>query len=180
MRHLRHPRHLRHLGLSAATALTAALLCAAPTAAAAPAPAGGSGDPLFPIGRERVFDLVVHQTQSSAVDVGTSGPSQGDEFVLSGDLLRGSTTVGTFGEVCTLTRVGPAVDSFDQQCVATFRLPDGDITIHGLISVTAAGPEADINLAITGGTGRYRTAHGFVHAVNVTALDTNVTVHLIF
>ncbi|MEU1802572.1 hypothetical protein [Streptomyces sp. NPDC019937] len=177
---MRHLRRLRHLGLSAATALTAALLCAAPAAAAASAPTGGGGDPLFPGGRERVFDLVAHQTQFSFVDVGTPGPSQGDEFVLSGDLLQGSTTVGTFGEVCTLTRVGPVVDSFDQQCVGTLRLPGGDITIQGMISVTAAGPEPDINLAITGGTGRYRTAHGFVHAVSVTGLDTNFTVHLIF
>lgn len=110
--------------------------------------------------------------------MGTPGPSQGDEFVISGNLLQGAATVGTFGEVCTLTRVGPAVDSFDQQCVGTFVLPDGQITIQGLISVTAAGP-GDIKLAITGGTGRYRTAHGFLQAVTVNATDTAVTVHLI-
>lgn len=50
--------------------------------------------------------------------------------------------------------------------------------IQGLISVTAAGP-GDINLAITGGTGRYRTAHGFVHGGNVGPTDTDLTVHLI-
>ena len=141
-------------------------------------PVGGSGHPPYPIGRERVFDLVARQTQAIFIDVGTPGPSQGDEFVISGDLLQGTATVGTFGEVCTLTRVGPAPDSFDQQCVATFTLPDGHITIQGLISITAAGP-GDINLAITGGTGRYRTAHGFIHAVNANSTDTNVTVHLI-
>ncbi|MGW2328628.1 allene oxide cyclase barrel-like domain-containing protein [Streptomyces sp. NPDC001700] len=174
-------RLLRHLGLSAATVVTTALLCAAPAAAAVPVPlwGWGSGHPPYPIGRERVFDLVAHQTQFSFVDVGPPGPSQGDEFVISGDLLQGSAVVGHYGEVCTLTRVGPVVDSFDQQCVGTLTLPDGDITIQGLISVTAAGPEADINLAITGGTGRYRTAHGFVHAVPVDATDTSFTVHLI-
>jgi hypothetical protein len=172
-------RHLRHFGLSAATAVTAALLCAAPAAAAAPTPVGGGWPPAFPIGREQVFDLIAHQTQFSFVDVGTAGPSQGDEFVISGDLLQGSAVVGHYGEVCTLTRVGPVVDSFDQQCVGTLTLPDGDLTIQGLISITAAGPEADINLAITGGTGRYRTAHGFVHADLVDATDTAFTVHLI-
>ncbi|MEU0841841.1 hypothetical protein ABZ370_20565 [Streptomyces sp. NPDC005962] len=171
----RFPRFDRHFGRAAALAL--ALVCAAPVAAAAD-PVPGGGHPLYPGGREQVFDLVARQTQSSFVDVGTPGPSQGDAFIISGDLLQGAATVGTFGEVCTLTRVGPAVDSFDQQCVVTFVLPDGDITIQGLISITAAGP-GDINLAITGGTGRYRTAHGFVHAVNASAPDTNVTVHLI-
>ncbi|MGR3933096.1 allene oxide cyclase barrel-like domain-containing protein [Streptomyces sp. BRA346] len=172
-------RLLRYLGLSAATAVTAALLCAAPAVAAVPVPFWGNGHPPYPIGREQVFSLVAHQTQFSFVDVGTSGPSQGDEFVISGDLLQGSAVVGHYGEVCTLTRVGPVVDSFDQQCVGTLTLPDGDLTIQGLISVTAAGPEADINLAITGGTGRYRTAHGFIHAVPVNATDTGFTVHLI-
>ncbi|EFL21988.1 hypothetical protein SSOG_01700 [Streptomyces himastatinicus ATCC 53653] len=75
-------------------------------------------------------------------------------------------------------RVGPVSDSFDQQCVGTLVLPDGDITFQGLISVTAAGP-GDINVAITGGTGRYRTAHGFIHAVITNTTDTNLTVHLI-
>jgi len=173
-------RPLRHLGLSAATAVTAALLCAAPASAAdAPSPVGVYWPPGFPIGREQVFDLVAHQTQFSFVDVGTAGPSQGDEFVISGDLLQGSAVVGQYGEVCTLTRVGPVVDSFDQQCVGTLTLPDGDLTVQGLISVTAAGPEADINLAITGGTGRYRTAHGYVHATLINATDTSFTVHLI-
>ncbi|WP_050799819.1 allene oxide cyclase barrel-like domain-containing protein [Streptomyces himastatinicus] len=62
--------------------------------------------------------------------------------------------------------------------MGTLVLPDGDITFQGLISVTAAGP-GDINVAITGGTGRYRTAHGFIHAVITNTTDTNLTVHLI-
>jgi len=169
-------RRFSHFGRAAVLAI--ALICAAPVSAAAADPLPVGGYPPYPTWREQVFDLVVRQTQASAIDVGTPGPSQGDEFVISGDLLQGTATVGTFGEVCTLTRVGPAVDSFDQQCVATFVLPDGQITIQGLISVTAAGT-GDINIAITGGTGRYRTAHGFVHAVNANSTDTAVTVHLI-
>ncbi|MFI0815576.1 hypothetical protein ACH4TX_02275 [Streptomyces sp. NPDC021098] len=171
-------RPLRHLGLSAATALAAALLCAAPASAANPVPVGGSGHPTHPTGREQVFDLIARRTQTSYVDVGTPGPSQGDEFVIRGDVLQGSAVVGHFGEVCTFTGVGPTPDAFDQQCVATFTLPDGDLTIQGLISITAAGP-ADAELAITGGTGRYRTAHGFVRGVNTNATDTAVSVHLI-
>ncbi|RNG38833.1 allene oxide cyclase barrel-like domain-containing protein [Streptomyces botrytidirepellens] len=168
-------RRFSHFGRAAVLAI--ALVCAAPVSAAADPLPGGIYLP-YPIGREQVFELVLRQTQFSFVDVGTPGPSQGDEFVLSGDLLQGAATVGTFGEVCTLTRVGPVADSFDQQCVGTLVLADGQITIQGIVSVTAAGP-GDITVAITGGTGRYRTAHGYVHATLINATDTGLTVHLI-
>ncbi|MFI0774320.1 hypothetical protein [Streptomyces sp. NPDC021212] len=162
-------RRVSTLGLTAA-ALTTALVCATPASAA--------GHPGDHTGREQVFELVAHETQASFIDVGTPGASQGDEFVIAGDLLKDSATVGTFDEVCTLTRVGPDPDSFNQQCVGTLVLPGGDITFQGLISITAAGP-GDINVAITGGTGRYRTAHGFIHADNISETDTDLTVHLI-
>jgi hypothetical protein len=57
-------------------------------------------------------------------------------------------------------------------------LSDGQITVQGVFTLSSSGP-GDITLAITGGTGRYRTAQGFVHAVNASATDTQLTVHLI-
>lgn len=50
--------------------------------------------------------------------------------------------------------------------------------MQGRINVTTAGP-GNIDLAITGGTGRYRTAHGYLHAVNASDTETHFTVHLI-
>jgi hypothetical protein len=46
-----------------------------------------------------------------------------------------------------------------QNCIATVRLPDGQITLQGLVTF---GEEAGngFDVAITGGTGAYRTAHG--------------------
>ncbi|MGW5660113.1 allene oxide cyclase barrel-like domain-containing protein [Streptomyces sp. NPDC003758] len=114
--------------------------------------------------------------QTSSVDVNPSGPSQGDEFVISGELLNQGATVGTYGEVCTLTRVRP-VDHFDLQCVASFTLAQGQITVQGRFSVTPAG-SGEVDLAIAGGTGLYRTAGGYVHAVNIGSTDTQVTDHL--
>ncbi|MEU9497623.1 hypothetical protein [Streptomyces sp. NPDC048196] len=162
----------KRITLVAATGFAALLLCPHPASAAS----GTSGGHYPP--REEVFQLTAQQTQGSFIDVdGSSGPSQGDEFVISGNLLRGSATVGTYSEICTLTRTAPA-DEFDLQCAGDLALPLGQLTIQGRFTVTAAGP-GNIDLAITGGTGRYRTAHGTVHGDNVSDTETHLTVHLI-
>ncbi|MGP4000458.1 allene oxide cyclase barrel-like domain-containing protein [Streptomyces sp. 8N706] len=160
-------RHLKLLGLGTATALAAVLAGASSAPAATPSTKASTF----------IFQLVAKQTQFSYVDVGDPGPSQGDEFVTSADLYRGSTKVGTEGGVCTLTRTAPN-DEFDQQCVVTLTLPRGQLTAQGLISVTNAGP-GDINLAITGGTKAYRTARGDIHAELLNPTDTQLTVRLI-
>ncbi|NUK72019.1 hypothetical protein HRW23_27335 [Streptomyces lunaelactis] len=156
--------------VSAATGLAALLVCSHPASASSsttPVP-----EP------EAVFELVARQTQISSIDVdGSSGPSQGDEIVVSGDLIFGSATVGNFGEVCTMTRTAP-LDEFDLQCAGSLTLAQGQITFQGQFTVTGAGP-GDINFAITGGTGSYKTARGFIHAANVSDTDTQLTVHLI-
>ncbi|MFF4230089.1 hypothetical protein [Streptomyces sp. NPDC001820] len=161
-------RHFKHVGLSAATGLAALLVCSHP------ASASSSTGPE----NERVFQLVARQTQSSSIDVDRSSrPSQGDEFIVSGDLLLEGSKVGNFGDVCTITRTAPG-DEVDLQCVGSLSLSPGQITFQGRFTTTAAGP-GDVNLAITGGTGSYRTAHGFIHAENVSNRDTRLTVHLI-
>ena len=53
---------------------------------------------------------------------------------------------------------GPPQAQTDQ-CVATLSLPRGQITAQGLVDRTGPVP---ITVAITGGTGAYRTAHGEV------------------
>ncbi|MEV5483717.1 MULTISPECIES: allene oxide cyclase barrel-like domain-containing protein [Streptomyces] len=167
MRHF----NVKRIALSAATGIAALLFCPQPAAAAA-----GSGGIHYP--REEVFQLAAQQTQGTFVDVdGSSGPSQGDEFVITGNLLRSGVTVGTYSQICTLTRTAPA-DEFDLQCTADLALPLGQLTVTGRFTVTGAGP-GNIDLAITGGTGRYRTAHGTVHGDNVSNTETLITVHLI-
>ncbi|MEU8719212.1 hypothetical protein [Streptomyces antimycoticus] len=47
-----------------------------------------------------------------------------------------------------------------------------------MFAITGAGP-GGITLAITGGTGSYRTAPGFIHAVNTCDTGTQLTVHLL-
>ncbi|MFE3217481.1 allene oxide cyclase barrel-like domain-containing protein [Streptomyces antimycoticus] len=91
--------------------------------------------------------------------------------------MRASVTVGRFDEVCTVTRTNP-MDASDLQCQITLSLSEGQITVQGVFAITGAGP-GRITLAITGGAGSYRTAPGFIHAVNTCDTGTQLTVHLL-
>lgn len=161
-------RHVKRLGLGTLTALAAAFYCSPLASAATPGPLHG---------QEEVFNLTARPTQTNFVDVAPPGNSQGDELIVTGNLFRSNTTVGRFDEVCTVTRTGP-MDTSDLLCQLTLSLAKGQITVQGVFTITSAGP-GDITLAITGGTGPYRTAHGYIHAVNTSNTETQVTVHLI-
>ncbi|MFE5119922.1 hypothetical protein [Streptomyces sp. NPDC056669] len=167
--------HVKRSALSAGAGLAAALCCG-PLAVAA-APAAAATGPLPPRHMEEVFLLTARPTQTNSVDVAPPGNSQGDQLIVAGDLLRSSVTVGRFDETCTVTRTSP-MDTSDLQCQITLSLSEGQLTLQGVFAITGAGP-GDITLAITGGTGRFRTAHGFIHAVNSSNTETRLTVHLI-
>ncbi|MGW3152369.1 dirigent protein [Streptomyces sp. NPDC001177] len=165
-------RHINRLGLSAATGLAAALCCA-PLASAAVS----ATDPQPTGDKEEVIRLTAVATQATSLDFPAAGPSQGDELIVAGSVLQNSTTVGTYDETCTTTRTGSG-DSSTVQCVVTLTLPKGKITVQGAFPITSTGP-GDITLAITGGTGAYRTARGYVQAVNTSSTETQVTLHVI-
>lgn len=123
-------RHFKHVGLSTAIGLAALLACSQPASAFSSTGAVSM----------QATQLIARQTQTSFIDVdGSSGPSQGDEIVVSGDLLRNSVPVGNYGEVCTMTRTAPD-DEFDLQCTGSLLLAEGDITFQGRFTSTAAAP----------------------------------------
>ena len=66
------------------------------------------------------------------------------------------------------------------QCVATLALPEGQICVQGVRtgSLSAQQPPR-FTLAITGGTGAYKTAHGQVRIVDLNATDSRLTLTLI-
>jgi hypothetical protein len=91
------------------------------------------------------------------LDLGTHGLSKGDQIVANDRLLnRSRKDVGHDGLACTMT--DPSVP--EAACQGTFVLPGGQITVQFLNSP----PPVKIG-AITGGTGRFRTARGQMRLV---------------
>jgi hypothetical protein len=114
--------------------------------------------------------------QDTFLDLGEPGESLGDQSVFSQDLFRQGNKVGTGGVVCTLVRVEPGV-SATVQCVGTAKLRSGQITVQGLVTFTD-GPSR-FRVAITGGTGRFRTAHGVAIVEEISGTRERITFRII-
>jgi hypothetical protein len=83
-------------------------------------------------------------------------PSRGDQTIFRDRLLRHGEPVGFSGGACTVTGIELAdADPIKVNCVASYELPEGQITTQGL---TTNNPIK--RLPITGGTGRYSGAAG--------------------
>lgn len=99
--------------------------------------------------------------QAALIDVGQPGFSVGDQDVFSDNVLtrRNGAKLGVDGGVCTVVRVTKASTRAGiDQCLITFSLTGGEITTQVLQpSGQATGTATGV---ITGGTGRYRNAHG--------------------
>ncbi|MFF4350015.1 hypothetical protein [Streptomyces sp. NPDC001530] len=117
------------------------------------------------------FQLVGKQTSAGEVDLGERGVSVGDQRVVHEDLYRDGKKVGDHSAVCTFTQVNPAA----LQCLGTFALPEGQFAAQSLLHLPAP-PSVDVS--ITGGSGAYRTAQGFVRTVPAGETERHFTVHL--
>jgi hypothetical protein len=109
---------------------------------------------------KRALKLVATELQSEFLDLGTSGPSLGDELVFSEALFHRGREVGMSGGVCTVTHAVPPYDVLMFHCVATLSLRRGQITLQGLIEVQGEDDPGPFTVAITGGTGAFRGAAG--------------------
>ena len=131
----------------------------------------------------RVLHLVLRHTQDTDVDLGASGPSVNDRFSVFGDVLQDGQKVGTGGYDCVTLNFQagatpqPEPAALTDQCTGTFALPRGQITVQGLVD--RVGGTLPIAVAVTGGTGAYRTAHGQVETSGPTDGDEPFTVRLI-
>ncbi|MFJ4844771.1 MULTISPECIES: hypothetical protein [unclassified Streptomyces] len=166
-------RSTRKVRLLSAAAGVAALLtgglAAAPLASAAPAaPAAAHAAP----SRTEVLALVARQTQSTSVDLGTKGLSLGDELVIAEDVYRDGKKIGDHSVVCTYVHLEPSA----LQCVGTFALPKGQISGQVLLHLP---PAPSIDIPITGGSGAYDTARGYVHTVPAGKTERHLTFHII-
>ena len=89
--------------------------------------------------------------QDEYIDVGQSGESVGDYFVLNRDPLFNASRTQRAGEVrghCMFVREMA-------ECDVTFKLRGGLITAEGTFEFDESS-----TFAVTGGTGAYKTAHG--------------------
>jgi hypothetical protein len=120
----------------------------------------GAGDAAADHKGKAPLRLVAIEKQSEFVDLGTPGPSLGDELVFSETLRRRGHEVGTSGGVCTVTEVVAPYDVLTFQCLATLSLRKGQITLQGLVEVQGEDDPGPFTVAITGGTGAYRAAGG--------------------
>lgn len=99
--------------------------------------------------------------QSADIDVdGDRKFSQGDQSVFADVLTQDGERIGASGGVSTATRVA-SEENFTVQSVVTFELPEGQITVQGLLDA-ADFEKGELKEAITGGTGAYKNAGGEV------------------
>ena len=159
-------------GLVAAAALVTTLMIPAQSLAQRPTESGGSrassADPLT---------VVLRLAQYHDVDVAPRGDSVGDVTAFSELILQDGRQVGIDGAICTTTNV--AHDrSGSVLCVANLRLPAGQISIQGLMTFTATGPDKTAAFAITGGTGTYRNARGDAVLTNLPNDDIQVDLNI--
>lgn len=132
--------------------LSAAIAPAALVVGVAIPAAGSSGHH----GQDRTFRVTATLSEASQIDLGTKGPSLGDEIVFSGPLLQGGHQVGHQGAVCTTVSLARQ----EAQCIATYSFGGGQITAQTVIIL---GSTAPYETAITGGTGSYQGAEGQIH-----------------
>ncbi|RFC78218.1 hypothetical protein [Streptomyces sp. AcE210] len=121
--------------------------------------------------RAEIIQLVAKQTQSQTVDTGHRGHSLGDELVIAEDLYQNGKKVGDHAVVCTYVHIGP--DSL--QCLGTFALPQGQITGQALLHLPS---HSAVDVAITGGSGSYNGAGGYVHTVPAGTTERHLTFHI--
>ncbi|MEV6681921.1 hypothetical protein AB0N09_34365 [Streptomyces erythrochromogenes] len=155
----------RHLGAAAAVALALAGGAALATPASASSDASGAKP------RTQTFELVGKQTSAGEVDLGKAGFSVGDQRIVHEDLYRGGEKVGDHSAACTVTQVSPAA----LQCLGTFSLPEGQFAAQSLLHLPAP---ASVDVAVTGGSGEYSAARGFIRTVPAGETERHFTVHL--
>jgi hypothetical protein len=126
----------------------------------------------------RTINLVAKQTGSTLLVLAEPGHGPvGNQFLSTDDVFRQGRRVGDDAAVCQfMANLGQAGGRF--QCVATLSLPEGQLTAQGLATLAESGDQP-FTLAITGGTGAYRTAHGQIRVVQASETERHYTVTVI-
>jgi len=123
-------------------------------------------------GDKSSFTVVEHATSDTVTDTGAAGDSVGDILTFANSVYDASngTQAGSDNGECVRTVVGKA-----WECWWTTFLAGGQITVEGPFYDTG-----DSNLAITGGTGDYSRARGWMklHARNAQGTEYDFAFHV--
>jgi hypothetical protein len=150
-----------------------ALVLAAAGVTVAAASSAGASRP-----RPQTIRLVAKQTQATVLVLAAPGRGPvGNQFLVTDEVFRQGRKVGHDVSVCQVV-AEPGQASRRFQCVATVSLPEGQLTAQGLATVTETSPQP-FTLAITGGTGAYRTAHGQIQVAPVSQIERHYTLMVI-
>jgi hypothetical protein len=129
---------------------------------------------------EQVFHLTAQTDQLAFVDNGPPGPSVGDQLIFSDRIHRAGHPIGTAASTCTIARI--TSPTMTCHLTVALALPDGQITLHGstetLDHPPTAGEQIRFTLAVTGGTGHYRTARGHADGLDTGSGEEHYTIHL--
>jgi hypothetical protein len=126
----------------------------------------------------QTIDLVARRTGSTLLVLAAPGHGPvGNQFLSTDDVYRQGRRVGDDAAACQfMADLGQAGGRF--QCVATLSLPEGQLTAQGLATLNETGDQP-FTLAITGGTGAYRTAHGQIRVAPVSGTESRYTLTVI-
>jgi hypothetical protein len=140
---------------------------------AAPAAAGNGHSP--------TLHLTTRTDQFAFVDQGPPGPSVGDQLVFSDTVFRDGVRVGTSTSTCVMTKVTATTATCSQ--VIAFALPEGQLVLQGITEGPNRPPQPGeqfrFALAVTGGTGAYRTARGDADGVDLAGGEEQYTIRII-
>lgn len=167
-----HTRFRRTMAVATGTALALPLAGVA-IAVAAPSPGQSAAD-----GSTQVIHLLSTNAVNTDLDLGKPGLSAGDQQVFVDQLYRDGKQVGRSAGAAQIVAATPR--TITVQLLTNFILPDGSITGQGAFTESLAVGPKPFKLAITGGTGAYRTARGEATlAILPNSNDSRITLHLV-
>jgi allene oxide cyclase-like protein len=112
--------------------------------------------------KEQTIEVTERTTAVEFIDVGPADDSLGDYVVIASELFNpANERIGTSHEVCVRVVVGQL-----RQCNLTYFFAEGFLTLQGPYRDDGTG-----TFAITGGTGIYRTARGYMELTETRTAD---------
>jgi len=129
---------------------------------------------------EKTLTFINRPLNETGFDIdGDQNLTPADGWVANSELLKGGDVVGRLVTSCQYVQVRADGMGGVLQCVGTAKLPGGQIAVQSR-QVLVEGKTTSADAAITGGTGDYSTARGYVRSEAIPgSMNARITVHLV-